>query len=195
MSISSRLIERLFDLPPATTHDIAIERDVKVPMPDEVVLLADHYCPRQGKPPTILIRSPYGRRSMFGLMFGRPFAERGFQVFIQSCRGTFGSGGTLDPFHQERVDGLATVEWLKKQDWFNGELVTFGPIGTQSDVNVGHERRVPHGDLSGRISLARIEFWLDEPGHDAGRIAVGCPHGYAHGRPEDKACVLAPAAD
>src|SRR5512137_889636 len=102
MSISSRLIGRLFDLPPAETYDIAIERDVKVPMPDGVVLLADHYYPRTGKPPTILIRSPYGRRSMFGLMFGRPFAERGFQVFIQSCRGTFGSGGTLDPFHQER---------------------------------------------------------------------------------------------
>jgi putative CocE/NonD family hydrolase len=126
MSISSRLIGWLFKLPPAETHDIAIERDVKVPMPDGVVLLADHYYPHQGKPPTILIRSPYGRRSLFGLMFGRPFAERGFQVLIQSCRGTFGSGGMLDPFHQERADGLATVEWMGKQAWFNGELATFG---------------------------------------------------------------------
>jgi putative CocE/NonD family hydrolase len=126
MSISSRLIGKLFDLPTAETYKIAIERDVKVPMPDGVVLLADHYYPDKGKPPTILIRSPYGRRSMFGLMFGRPFAERGFQVFIQSCRGTFGSGGELDPFHQERADGLATLEWMKTQDWFSGELVTFG---------------------------------------------------------------------
>jgi putative CocE/NonD family hydrolase len=126
MSISSRLIGRLFDLPKAETYKITIERDVKVTMPDGIVLLADHYYPDKGKPPTILIRSPYGRRNIFGLMFGRPFAERGFQVFIQSCRGTFGSGGTLDPFHQERADGLATVEWMKVQDWFNGELVTFG---------------------------------------------------------------------
>jgi putative CocE/NonD family hydrolase len=127
VSVSSRVIGRLFDLPPAETYGIAIERDVKVPMPDGVVLLADRYYPGQGRPPTILIRSPYGRRSVFGLMFGRPFAERGFQVFIQSCRGTFGSGGKLDPFHQERADGLATVEWMKKQDWFNGGLATFGP--------------------------------------------------------------------
>jgi uncharacterized protein len=127
MSISSRLIGALFKLPPAETHDITIERDVKVSMPDGVVLLADHYFPRQGaKRPTILIRSPYGRRSIWGILFGQPFAERGFQVFIQSCRGTFGSGGTLDPFHQERGDGLATVEWMKKQGWFNGELATFG---------------------------------------------------------------------
>jgi putative CocE/NonD family hydrolase len=126
MSISSRLIGRLFDLPKAETYMITIERDVKIPMPDGIVLLADHYFPNRGKPPTILIRSPYGRRNIFGLMFGRPFAERGFQVFIQSCRGTFGSGGKLDPFHQERSDGLATVDWMKKQDWFNGELATFG---------------------------------------------------------------------
>jgi putative CocE/NonD family hydrolase len=126
MSISSRLIGRLFGLPSAETHDIVMERDVGVTMPDGVVLLADHYYPRKGRPPTILIRSPYGRRNIFGLMFGRPFAERGFQVFIQSCRGTFGSGGTLEPFHQERGDGLATVGWMKAQDWFNGELVTFG---------------------------------------------------------------------
>jgi putative CocE/NonD family hydrolase len=126
MSISSRLIGRLFNLPKAETYKISIERDVKVPMPDGVVLLADHFYPEKGKPPTILIRSPYGRGNIFGLMFGWPFAERGFQVFIQSCRGTFGSGGTLDPFHQEQADGLATVAWMKKQDWFNGELVTFG---------------------------------------------------------------------
>jgi putative CocE/NonD family hydrolase len=126
MSISSRLLGWLFKLPPAETHDIRIERDVQVSMPDGIVLLADRYYPPKGNPPTILIRSPYGRRNIFGLMFGRPFAERGFQVFIQSCRGTFGSGGTLDPFHQERADGLATLEWLKKQDWFNGEIATLG---------------------------------------------------------------------
>ncbi len=126
MSVSSRVVGRLLDLPPAETYDIVIERDVRVPMPDGVVLLADRYSTANGRPPTILIRSPYGRRSVFGLLFGRPFAERGFQVFIQSCRGTFGSGGELDPFHQEQGDGLATVEWMKKQDWFNGELAMFG---------------------------------------------------------------------
>ena len=57
---------------------------------------------------------------------GRLFAERGFQVFIQSCRGTFGSGGDFTCLSHEREDGLATVEWLKKQDWFPGKFGTVG---------------------------------------------------------------------
>lgn len=127
MSLISRLTARVFKMPPAETHAIGIERDLKVPMPDGVMLLADRYAPRNsGKLPTILIRSPYGRRHLFGLMYGQLFAERGFQVLIQSCRGTFGSGGEFNPMHQERVDGLATLEWIKQQDWFNGQLATNG---------------------------------------------------------------------
>ena len=128
MSITSRIISRLMKLPPAESHNILVRRDLKVQMSDGVALLADHYAPREGpKRPTILIRSPYGRAGFFGAVFARPFAERGFQVLIQSCRGTFGSGGTFAPFHQEQADGLATVAWIKTQDWFSGELLTMGP--------------------------------------------------------------------
>ena len=128
MSIISRFIGWIFKLPPAETHDVVVARDLKAPMPDGVVLLADHYYPRgNSKPPTILVRSPYGRAAVFGLLFGRPFAERGFQVLIQSCRGTFGSGGKFDAFRNERADGLATLEWLKQQAWFSGEVAAVGP--------------------------------------------------------------------
>lgn len=128
MTIISRLAALLLKLPPAETHDVIVERDLKVPMPDGVALLGDHYLPRGGgSPPLILARSPYGRAGIWGLMFGRLFAERGFQAFVQSCRGTFGSGGTFDAFRHERADGLATVEWLKKQPWFSGQLATVGP--------------------------------------------------------------------
>jgi hypothetical protein len=128
MSLTSRLVSWLCDLPPAETRDLAVDRDLQVPMPDGVVLLADRHYPRDGrKRPTILIRSPYGRTRVFGELFGPPFAERGFQVLIQSCRGTFGSGGRFDPFRHEREDGLATFAWLKEQPWFSGEAATFGP--------------------------------------------------------------------
>jgi putative CocE/NonD family hydrolase len=128
MTISSRLVEWLFKLPPAETRDVVVEPDLRVPMPDGAVLLADRYSPRGAeKPPLILLRSPYGRASVWGAFFGRPFAERGFQVLIQSCRGTFGSGGAFEPFHNERADGLATLAWLKQQRWFSGAVATFGP--------------------------------------------------------------------
>ena len=94
MSVTSRLVNWWLRLPPAETYDLAITRDLKVPMPDGAVLLADHYSPRSGPGrPTILVRSPYGRRGFFGASLARPLAERGFQVLIQSCRGTDGSLG------------------------------------------------------------------------------------------------------
>jgi putative CocE/NonD family hydrolase len=103
-------------------------------MPDGAVLLADRYAPRhrpwpvRQPPPLVLVRSPYGRRRTWGLLFGRLLAERGFQAVIQSCRGTFGSGGTFDPFgSDEHDDGLATVAWLRDQPWYPGSFGTCGP--------------------------------------------------------------------
>jgi len=97
-------------------------------MPDGAVLLADHYYPTGGgNPPTVLIRSPYGRRTTTFDAVARLFAERGYQVLIQSCRGTFGSGGKFFPFKDDRPDGLATIAWLKQQPWFSGEFAIFGP--------------------------------------------------------------------
>jgi len=127
MSIASRLIELTLRLRPAKTRDIIVERNIKIPMHDGVVLLADHHYQRGlEKPPTLLVRSCYGKAGFMGLLYGRLYAERGFQVLIQNCRGTFGSGGRLNPFHQEREDGLATLEWIRKQAWFSGDLAMVG---------------------------------------------------------------------
>lgn len=127
MSILSRLIARYGKLPPVQTRDVLIERNLLVPMPDGVVLLANRYAPRGSeKPPLLLVRCCYGRGGFFGLLYGQLFAERGFQVVIQSTRGTFGSDGTFDPF-VEREDGLATIAWLKEQLWFPGSFATTGP--------------------------------------------------------------------
>src|SRR5687767_9373984 len=106
---------------------VRLERDVPVLMPDGVTLMADHYAPAAaGRAPVILMRSPYGRRGLFGL-FARGFARQGFHVVIQSCRGGFGSGGLLDPLGDEHDDGLATVEWLRRQPWYGGSFGMFGP--------------------------------------------------------------------
>jgi putative CocE/NonD family hydrolase len=122
------MITLLFQLPPAQTYHIVADRNLRVPMRDGTVLLADHYYAAQRRnAPTILVRSPYGRAGIWALVFARPFAERGFQVLIQSCRGTFGSGGTFNAFRDEQRDGLDSVEWLQKQPWFSGAFATMGP--------------------------------------------------------------------
>ncbi|MEU8344151.1 CocE/NonD family hydrolase [Spirillospora sp. NPDC048832] len=104
-----------------------VERDLPVTMPDGVTLLADRYVPTGvERPPTILVRTPYGRRGPAALANGLPFVPFGFQLVVQSARGTSGSGGEFDPLGSERDDGLATVEWLKRQPWFHGSFATYG---------------------------------------------------------------------
>jgi putative CocE/NonD family hydrolase len=123
----SRLLGARLGLPPAETPPVVVERDLRVPMHDGVVLLADRYhALTGGSRPTVLVRSPYGRRGIYGLLNGRLFAERGFQVVVQSCRGTFGSGGRFEPFRHERLDGRSTLDWLRGQHWFDGRLAMHG---------------------------------------------------------------------
>jgi uncharacterized protein len=107
---------------------VTVERDLTAEMSDGTVLLADRWAPVSNiasRSPIVLLRSPYGRRQL-GVV-GRLFAERGYQAVIQSCRGTFGSGGDFEPFRNERGDGRDTLEWLAGRPWFSGWVATFGP--------------------------------------------------------------------
>lgn len=127
MTLLSRAARRIWKLPPATTPVVDHHRDLPVPMRDGVVLLADRYAPRwPGPVPTLLVRSCYGRRGLMGFQYGQLFAERGFQVVIQSIRGAYGSGGALDPLIHEADDGQDTVSWLCRQPWFSPPLGMVG---------------------------------------------------------------------
>ncbi|MBD2897021.1 CocE/NonD family hydrolase [Actinomadura nitritigenes] len=120
-------VRRPRGLPRSPLPRYTVERDLPVTMPDGVTLLADRYVPvGVRRPPTILVRTPYGRRGPAALANGLPFVPFGFQLVVQSARGTFGSGGEFDPLGGEREDGLATVAWLKEQPWFGGSFATYG---------------------------------------------------------------------
>ncbi|MFF8289016.1 CocE/NonD family hydrolase [Streptomyces sp. NPDC016309] len=113
---------------PAKRHDVGWEPGLLVPAADGSSLIADHYFPRaEGDFPTLLVRSPYGRGLPWSPMYGLLFAEQGFHVLLQSCRGTGGSGGAFDLWRNEAADGQASVSWLREQPWFDGTLGTVGP--------------------------------------------------------------------
>ena len=129
MTLPSEIIARQMHLPRAQTHDVICEEDLRAPMDDGVVLLADRWVATERgteAQPTVLVRSPYGRKQFVGLLFGRLLAERGLQVVVQSVRGTFGSGGRFNPF-DERADGLATLRWIREQPWHSERIGTIGP--------------------------------------------------------------------
>jgi uncharacterized protein len=127
MSLGSRVLTRWLGLPPPVIRAVRVRRDIAITTRDGTVLRTDHWEPRLWPAPTILIRTPYGRRGVVGLVSGRVLAEHGFHVVLQSCRGTFDSGGEFDPMRHEREDGLDTVAWIERQPWFDGNLFTYGP--------------------------------------------------------------------
>ena len=125
--IAGIAVDRMLGLPGGAVRHV-VRPDVAAAMPDGVVLLGDLYRPAGDDRPlaVVLIRSPYGRAGLAGMVFAAPLARRGFQVFIQSTRGTFGSGGLFRPFTCEREDGLATVAWLREQPWCDGQVSMTG---------------------------------------------------------------------
>lgn len=118
----AEILARAGRLPDGNAADVRVERDLRAPMEDGVVLLADRHYPRRAGPmPTVLVRSPYGRRGAWGFLYGTLLARSGLQVLVQSTRGTFGSEGEFQPF-DERADGLATIDWIRRQPWHAGKI-------------------------------------------------------------------------
>jgi len=126
LNLASRLLARKMKLPAARYRHIKMDCDLKVVMPDGAILLTDRYFPSGiTDAPIVLTRTPYGRGRESSLLW-RMLAGLGYQVVVQSVRGTFGSGGAFDPLRHEAVDGLATLRWLEQQSWFTGKVGLFG---------------------------------------------------------------------
>ena len=108
---------------------------------------------------TVLMRGPYGRRGLPVEILTGLYAAYGYQVVLQSTRGSFGSGGEFDPGRHEVDDGADTVAWLRAQPWFDGRFATVGssvpglhPVGAAGRPAA----RVDHrGDRDGPARLRR----------------------------------------
>ncbi len=111
---------------PAAENDIQVQQGVRITTPDGIVLGADLYRPKgDGRYPTIVTRTPYGRR-FAAKGEAEYFARRGYNVLLQDVRGAGDSTGTFTPLSNEKRDGAATVEWVKTQPWFNGDIAIYG---------------------------------------------------------------------
>ena len=119
------VVPRLLRMPPGR-RDYTVTRSVPVTMRDGVDLLTDIYAPVGRSAGTLLVRTPYGRTGSVAFLTARFYATHGYRVVNQSCRGTFGSGGSLEPFRREIDDGADTAAWLRSQDWFDGRFAVVG---------------------------------------------------------------------
>lgn len=110
-------------------------------MRDGVHLATDVYLPAQSSSawPVLLERTPYGKDAETrrertaanpepmrrGEVAAR-FAEAGYAVVVQDCRGRFESEGQFTKYLGEAHDGADTMEWIMAQPWCNGLVGTYG---------------------------------------------------------------------
>lgn len=107
------------------TFTAKVERGVKIPVRDGVELAADMARPTaEGRYPTILVRTPYGRAS--SAIEGEWWARRGYAFVVQDVRGRGDSKGDWNPFMPERADGFDTIDWISKQTWSDGNVGMIG---------------------------------------------------------------------
>lgn len=119
-----RRLSRSVNMPPQTHRKVTRTADIPVSADDGAALRTDHWHAEGSDGHTVLIRTPYGRDGIAGVALF--LAERGHHVVVQSCRGTFGSGGVFDPLHDEVSDGQATMRWLRAQPWATGRVHSWG---------------------------------------------------------------------
>ena len=115
-----------------------VEKDVMLPLADGVHLATDLYLPdeaSEGPWPVILVRTPYDKNRAF--MNFELMTSDGFAIAIQDVRGRFQSEGDFFPLENERYDGIEVIDWLREQDWCNGD------IGTASGSYVGATQWLP----------------------------------------------------
>ena len=107
------------------TDSNSIVKNEFVAMADGVKLATDVYLPAgEGKYPCVLMRTPYNKEG--GRNEGKRFAKDGFVFVAQDCRGKYLSEGEFYPLVNERRDGLATLKWIREQNWSNGKVGGWG---------------------------------------------------------------------
>ena len=97
-----------------------------VAMRDGVELFTQIQLPSaQGKFPVIIKRNPYCFEDIDYEALKKE-DTRGYAVVVQHCRGTTRSQGVCIPYMNERNDGLDLLEWVRKQEFYNGEIYLWG---------------------------------------------------------------------
>jgi putative CocE/NonD family hydrolase len=106
--------------------DNRVERDIRLTTADGAVLSTDVHHPSGAGPfPTVMQRTCYGKALMSEHLGVGQLVDAGYRVVFQDCRGSGESTGDADWF-AEAADGRFAADWIAEQDWFDGNLGTFG---------------------------------------------------------------------
>lgn len=120
----------------STVEAVGVDRNVFIPMRDQVRLATDLFLPaaatRGTAVPVVLIRTPYGKDGRYHEYRTDPesivrfFTRHGYAVAAQDIRGRFHSEGDYTVAAHDAEDGYDTIDWLSRQPWSNGRVGTYG---------------------------------------------------------------------
>ena len=144
-------------LPAVVAQQAAVQTHM-VPMRDGVHLATDVRVGEGDGPwPVVLLRTPYGRKSM-------PQGLDHYAIVVQDVRGRFDSEGHALAFFDdgwgEHQDGLDTVKWILAQPWCNGKIGTSGAsaLGITQNMLAGAD---PPGVRCQHILVAAGSMYQD----------------------------------
>lgn len=139
-----------------------------IPGYDGTLLATDIYLPAEtGKWPVLLSRTPYNKGDQDD-GFAQLMTGYGFAVVIQDTRGRFGSDGEDTVFRDDGLDGVAAIEWIKKQPWYLSRDTyggtVMGGIGTYGASALGITQNVlanevPEGLVCQVVVVAPSNFY------------------------------------
>lgn len=155
----------------AMSDSVDVELKVSVPMPDGIALSASVYKPEEGKAPlpAIVTITPYMRDTYHS--DGVFFAKNNFVFVAVDARGRGGSAGNFIPFENDAEDGAAVIEWVARQPWSNGQVVTWG--ASYSGYNQWAIAREQPNGLVGLAPVAAAYPGVDFP------VRMGIPYPYS----------------
>lgn len=104
-----------FSIKARSEYRPGIETDHRVPTSDGLILATDIYLPTDPPRVVVVTRTPYDRARL--RRDGLGWAAAGIAFVAQDVRGRYGSDGAWSPYHDERLDGAATLAWVRDQEW------------------------------------------------------------------------------
>lgn len=114
---------------PKPKYSLKVEKNVKVPMHDGILLATNVYRPKkEGRYPVVILRTPYNKNGNLHpyKLLAHLFVSQGYVFIVQDVRGKYQSEGEFEPYQNEGSDSYTTVEWAGKAPWSNGKVALYG---------------------------------------------------------------------
>lgn len=131
-----------------------------VAMSDDVKLATDVYLPKKGDAPfpVILLRTPYNKTG--NQATADQVSRLGYALVVQDMRGRFASEGHHaiifgnEGIGGEHHDGHDTLNWIAKQSWSNGKVISYG----QSALGISQNMAAPNAPPALKGQVVGVAF-------------------------------------